>query len=344
MTSRLSPRDFSLAIALLAVCAFFAWQSPQFLSARNLSLLMIDFSITAMLAVGMLLVLLPGHIDLSAGSGVGLIGGIGAVLVTQRGWPAPLALAAALGVALVLWFAMGNLIVRQRIPAFIITLGGLLVFKGLFWRVINNETVPIAVGGQANLYSMLTTYYLPRAAGWLVAAVVIAALVVVRLRARAQERAHGFGTDDGELTFLKLFIAAQAIALFVLITNQFRGVPLPALLLGAVALAVWTLTQHTPWGRYLYAIGGNEEAAIISGVPVARVTAGAFTLMGVIVALTGFLQTASAAQAQRPWATSWNSTPWPRVSSAACRCQADAAPCLRVLFGALIIARACSAA
>lgn len=292
MTSRLSPRDFSLAIALLAVCAFFSWQSPQFLSARNLSLLMIDFSITAMLAVGMLLVLLPGHIDLSAGSGVGLIGGIGAVLVTQRGWPAPLALAAGVGMALVLWFAMGNLIVRQRIPAFIITLGGLLVFKGLFWRVINNETVPIAVGGQANLYSMLTTYYLPVAVGWSVAAVVIAALVVVRLRAQAQRRTHGSGADDGELTFLKLFITAQAIVLFVLITNQFRGVPLPALLLGAVALAVWTLTQHTPWGRYLYAIGGNEEAATISGVPVARVTVGAFTLMGVIVALTGFLQTA----------------------------------------------------
>ena len=68
--------------------------------------------------------------------------------------------------------------------------------------------------------------------------------------------------------------------------------PLPALILGAVALIVWVLTQHTPWGRYLYAIGGNEEAAVISGIPVARVTIGAFTLMGAIVALTGFLQTA----------------------------------------------------
>jgi D-xylose transport system permease protein len=294
MSSRFSLRDFSLALALVAVCGFFALQVPggSFLSARNLSLLMIDFSITATLAVGMLLVLLPGHIDLSAGSGVGLIGGIAAVLVTNQHWPAPVALLAALLAALLLWRAMGALIVRQRIPAFIITLGGLLVFKGLFWLVINNHTVPVVTGGQRNFYSLLTTYYLPPAAGYALAALVVGALVFGRLKARAARRSYGFETDDAELTFLHLFLAAQVLFLFVLVTNQFRGVPLPALILGAVALAVWVLTQHTPFGRYLYAIGGNEEAAVISGIPVERVTIGAFTLMGAIVALTGFMQTA----------------------------------------------------
>jgi len=290
--SPLSLRDSALGLALLAIAGFFAWQSPQFLSSRNLSLLAIDFSITAVLAIGMLLVLLPGHIDLSAGSGVGLIGGIGAVLITHHAWPAPFALLAGIAVALVLWWAMGALIVMQRIPAFIITLGGLLVFKGLFWQVIGNKTVPVVTGGQANLYSALTTYYLPHTAGFALAALVIAALVFFRWKASAAQRAEGFETDDPELAFLRLFITAQALLLFVLIAHQFRGVPLPVLILGAVALVVWVLTQHTPWGRYLYAIGGNEEAAIISGVPVARVTIGAFVLMGGIVALTGFLQTA----------------------------------------------------
>src|SRR5258708_39593916 len=98
--------------------------------------------------------------------------------------------------------------------------------------------------------------------------------------------------DEAEMSFLKLFLAAQVVFLSVLVTNQFRGVPLPALILGAVALAAWILTQHTPFGRYLYAIGGNEEAAVISGIPVERVTIGAFTLMGAVVALTGFMQTA----------------------------------------------------
>jgi D-xylose transport system permease protein len=294
MTSRLSLRGFSLALALVVLCAFFAVRVPgwAFLSARNLSLLMIDFSVTATLAIGMLLVILPGHIDLSAGSGVGLIGGIAAVLVTQQEWPAPLAMLAALVIALVLWWAMGSFIVRQRVPAFIVTLGGLLFFKGEFWSVIKSHTVPIVAGGKQNLYSLITTYYLPPAAGYVLAALIVAGLIFGSLRSRAARRQYGFQVDDAEVCFLKLFFAAQVVFLFVIITNQFRGVPLPALILGAVALVVWVITQHTPFGRYLYAIGGNEEAAVISGIPVTRVTIGAFTLMGAIVALTGFMQTA----------------------------------------------------
>src|SRR5438309_11877322 len=127
MQSRRSFRDFSLVIALVVICAFFAIVSPQFLSARNLSLLTTELSITATLAIGMLLVILPGHIDLSAGSGVGLIGGIGAVLITNHNWPPLAALLVGLVVALGIWSAMGTLIVKERIPAFIITLGGLLI-------------------------------------------------------------------------------------------------------------------------------------------------------------------------------------------------------------------------
>lgn len=282
----------ALLAAFLAISLFFIFQVPDFISPRNLSLLMIDFAITATLAVGMLLVILPGHIDLSAGSGVGLIGGISAVLMTNHGWHPMLAIAAGFGTALLLWWAMGNLIVRQRIPAFIITLGGLLVFKGLFWLVIGSHTIPITVGGKPNLYSSLTTFYLPPLAGYALAAVVVAGMIVSTLRSHAQRVAHGLSADDDEQTFMRIFIAAQLLALFVLVTNQFRGVPLPAVILGVVAFTVWLLTQHTPWGRHLYAIGGNEEAAIVSGVPVARATIGAFTLMGGIVALTGLMQTA----------------------------------------------------
>jgi D-xylose transport system permease protein len=365
----------ALLLALLAICLYFTFRVPDFgfISARNLSLLMIDFAITATLAIGMLVVILPGHIDLSAGSGVGLTGGIAAVAATHpigigswivaplsglaawakdlgqltnwgwtgdtaswlnglansvqidfaglfsaQPWLKPvLAMAGAVLVALILWRIMGHLVVRHRIPAFIITLGGLLIFKGLFWKVIASHTVPIGTAAEAgarqvtaslaqiggpqavpifeysgNAYATLTTGYFLTAGAWTIAGLVGLALIVFQLRSRANREKHGFAADDGELTFLKLFIALQLVALFVLITTQFRGLPLCVVILGAVAFAVWLLTQHTPWGRYLYAIGGNEEAAVISGIPVERVVLGAFTLMGAIVALTGLMQTA----------------------------------------------------
>ena len=284
-------RDFSLLIAFVMICAFFAVMSPQFLSARNLSLLMTELSITAVLALGMLLIILPGHIDLSAGSGVGLLGGIASVLVFEHGWPAPLGMGAAFLIGILIWFCMGNVIVRQKVPAFIITLGGLLIFKGLFWLVIHNSTIPIVQGGRANLYSLLTTYYLPPTLGYLLAAGVVAFLVVAQLRSRKARRQYGFAVEDRERVFLKLFLTAQLLLLFVVVTNRFRGIPLPAVILGLIAFAVYVLTTHTPFGRYLYAIGGNEEAAVISGIPVEKVVVGAFSIMGAIVAITGFMQT-----------------------------------------------------
>ena len=291
MHPRLTLRDFSMLIALVIICAFFAVMSPQFLGARNLSLLMTELSITATLALGMLLIILPGHIDLSAGSGVGLLGGIASVLVFEHGWPAPLGMGAALFIGLLIWFCMGHVIVRQRVPAFIITLGGLLIFKGLFWLVIHNSTIPIVQGGRANLYSLLTTYYLPPALGYVLVAGVVVFLVIVQLRSRQARRGYGFAVEDREWVFLKLFLTAQLLFLFVVVTNKFRGIPLPAVILGLIAFAVYVLTTHTPFGRYLYAIGGNEEAAIISGLPVEKVVVGAFSIMGAIVAITGFMQT-----------------------------------------------------
>ncbi|MFW6050737.1 MAG: sugar ABC transporter permease [Myxococcota bacterium] len=284
-------RSVTMSLALGGIWVFFALSHPAFLSARNLSLLMIELAVTATLALGMLLVLLPGQIDLSVGSGVGLFGGVAAVLVFQQGWPAPAALGLGLIAAVLVWSAMGALVVRQRIPAFIITLGGLLVFKGLHWLVIRNRTVPVAEGGGQNLYSLLTTHYLPPTAGWALATAAGAGWVAIQVRSRHRRRQLGFPAEDPEPFFLRVFIALQTVALLTLVANQYRGLPLAGLLLAAVALAVHVVTRHTPFGRYLYAIGGNEEAAALSGVPVTRVVVGAFAAMGAIVAFTGYMQT-----------------------------------------------------
>jgi D-xylose transport system permease protein len=294
INTKISLRNFSIGIALVLIWAFFALSSDKFLSPRNLSLLSIELAVTATLALGMLLVLLPGMIDLSVGSGVGLIGGIASVLVFHHQVPSPIAMLAGLVFGLVVWALMGRLIIGQRIPAFIITLGGLLVFKGAFWLVIQNSTVPVTSGNVANLYSLLTTYYFPPWSSYLLVLLVGVALVIAKLRSRRQRQAHGFKVEDGEVTFLKLFISLQALLLVVILMNQFRGIPLALVILCVVAWLVYMVTQHTPFGRYLYAIGDNEDAAVLSGIPVKKVVVVAYTLLGGIVALTGFMQTAYA--------------------------------------------------
>jgi D-xylose transport system permease protein len=290
--NRFATRELSMLVALVAIWAFFAWQEPVFLSARNLSLLSVELAVTAVLALGMLVVLLPGQIDLSAGSGVGLAGAVAAVLVFWHDVPAPVALLVATLGAVLVWSAMGALIAIERIPAFIMTLGGLLVFRGLHWLVIQNQTVPVVEGGSENIYSLLTTYYLPPAAGYVLAGLAVAAIVASALRVRTRRLSHGFEVDDGELTFLKLFVLAQLVFLVVIVTNGYRGMPVALVILGLVAVLVHQLVTNTPFGRYLYAIGGNEEAAAVSGVPVRTTIIGAYALMGGIVALTGFMQTA----------------------------------------------------
>lgn len=289
-----SPRDFSMVFALIVIWGFFAVAAPNFVSARNLSNLAVELSITAVLALGMLLIILTSHIDLSVGSGVGLLGGVAAVLVFQHGWSAPAAMLLALLIGIMVWTAMGTIIVSQRVPSFIITLAGLMVFKGLHWLVIQNATIPVTAGGGDNLYSLLTTWFLPKIGGWILAAVIFAAMVALQLRERGRRAALGFPNPAKDLTLMRLIVSGQILLLFVLVCNQFRGIPLSAIILAATALIVWGVTQHTQLGRYLYAVGGNEEAAHISGVPVAKVIIAAFAIMGAIVALGGFLQTAYA--------------------------------------------------
>jgi D-xylose transport system permease protein len=285
-------KPLAMPLALLAICIFFAIKEPVFLSPRNLTQLFIEFSTVATLALGVFMIILTGNIDLSVGSGVGLIGGIAAVLVFKQDWPAPLAMGAALGVSIILWTLMGTLIVKQKIPSFIITLGGLLIFKGLFWLVIENSTIPVSRGDEDNLYSLLTTYYLPSIAGLILAGAIVAAVAWIIHSGRRARRSHKLPVEAAGKAFAKLAGVAVAIFTVVIVCNQFRGVPASLLILAATATTVYFLTRHTPFGRYLYAIGGNEDAAVLSGINVSRVLIGAFALMGVAVAITGFMTTA----------------------------------------------------
>ena len=291
--TKVNARDFSMLIALVLISVVFAVMDPAFLSSRNLSQLAIELSATAVLSLGMLLIIVPGHIDLSVGSGLGLVGGLAAVLITGKGLSAPLALLVSAVVSVMIYAGMGAIIVKEKIPSFIITLGGLLVFKGVHWLVINNSTIPVVTGGDQNLYSVLTTYYLPPVLGYALAAVIIALLGLAAFNNLKKRKARKLEADS-EGAFLQWFLSAQLLALFVLVLNQYRGLPLSLLVLGATAFVIHVISQHFRFGRYLYAIGGNEEAALVSGVPTDKVVVLAYAVMGVIVAISGFLQTAFA--------------------------------------------------
>lgn len=292
--SNVSAQFLAMPLILAVLWILLAVASPQFLSPRNLSMLMIELSVTATLAVGMLLVILPGHIDLSAGSGVGLLGGAAAVLVFQFDWPAPAGLTAGLLAGILLWGGMGLAIVKLRIQAFIITLGGLLAFKGLFWLIIQSSTIPVVGARGANLYSLLTTSYVPPGWGLAMLLPLTAAVIVARWAERSMRRRAGLPCELREVAFLRSFVTLQALLLAVLMANRYRGVPLALMILCALSLAIHVLLRYTTFGRYLVAIGGNQDAAFACGVPVDRTVTQAFMIMGAIVAVTGFMQTAYA--------------------------------------------------
>ncbi|MDB6132523.1 MAG: ATPase, partial [Verrucomicrobiales bacterium] len=254
-SSRMLLKKLAIPCALLLVWVFFIFKLDGdaltgkenarllFTGARNLSQLLIEYSIIATLSLGMFMVILSSHIDLSVGSGVGLTGGIAAVLVSQKGWPAPAALGTALLCALALWFIIGTLVVRQKMPSFIITLGGLLIFKGLFWLVIDNATIPVSQGGRDNLYSLLTTWYLPKSTGLALGLAVSAAIAFLQWRGRSERLRFQLPAGSAGALTGRTAAGVLAVMTVVLVCNEFRGVPLSLLIMAAAAAAVWFLTE-----------------------------------------------------------------------------------------------------
>ena len=304
MISRSTQRSIYMGIALVLIAALFQYLHPKFLSPENLTNLSIELAITATLALGMFLVLLLGMIDLSVGSGVGMLGGIAAVLImkpwfifggttgSMASWPAWLAMLVTLVFALIIWSFMGWIIAVQKVPAFMMTLAGLLIFNGAHWLVIHNSTVPVVPGGTENLMSILTTYYFPAWGSFILLAIIALGIIVSSIKNRARRKKYGLKIEDGFTSFLKVLITLQCLFFVVEILNMFKGVPLSFVILGIVALLIYIMTTKTPMGRYLYAIGGNEDATRLSGISVEKIVILAYICVGAITTLTGFMQTA----------------------------------------------------
>ncbi|HEX4960157.1 MAG TPA: sugar ABC transporter permease [Thermoanaerobaculia bacterium] len=272
-------RALTMVGALLAIWVVFSIATGgTFLLPRNLSLLARQMAVTSILAVGMVLVIVAGQIDLSVGALAGLTGALAALAYARLGWSLALAVLLALAVGATLGALEGSLVAWLRIPPFIVTLGGMLVFQGTLLGVTGGVSTspprPFLFLGQA---------YLPKPAGWIVAAGVAAALAFVA--ARIDERRWG------RRRLGRLGLAALAVGAVALM-NAYEGVPVPVLVVLALATVLSTVAHHTPFGRHLYAIGGNREAAFYSGIAIERHLVGVFTLMGLLAGAAGVVLTA----------------------------------------------------
>jgi D-xylose transport system permease protein len=282
-------RAYTMVIALVAVWAIFTYATEgTFLTARNLSNLMRQGSVVGILSVGMLMVIVAGHVDLSVGSIVGLAGGVAAIAQGWLGWGTLPSLGAALLVGLAIGALQGSIVAYATTPAFIVTLGGLLAWRGVVRGATKGETIPIsepairAIGDQ----------YVAPAIGWAIAALLVAGIVWVAFRRNASRRRLGLAPlATGELAMRIALPALLAVA-FVALMNAYAGIPLPVMILGVIALLGTILTQNTVFGRYLYAIGGNPDAARLSGIDIKRQTLVVFCIMGLLSGIAGIVYTA----------------------------------------------------
>jgi D-xylose transport system permease protein len=287
-----SLRAYTMIIALLAIWLFFQWKTVSplypygiFLHPNNFSNLLQQMAVTGVLAVGMLMVIVAGQIDLSVGSVVGLAGGVAAMSQGWGGLGGALGLAMAVG-ALV-GAVQGSLIAYGNIPAFIVTLGGLLAWRGVILGLSEGATIPVSLP----FFRWLGVGKLPQAVGATLAVVAIAAVIFMTIsRVRARRR-HGLSVPSLTPTALRIVVPSALIVLFIYWMNFGGGMPVPVLVLLVVAVLGGFLTQNTTFGRYLYAIGGNPDAARLSGINIRRYILSAYCVLGLLVGVASLLHT-----------------------------------------------------
>jgi D-xylose transport system permease protein len=282
-------RAYTMVFALVIIWLLFTWATDGiFLEARNFSNLMRQTAVTGVLAVGMLMIIVTGQIDLSVGSLVGLAGGVSVMVLTWLGWGLVPSVAASLIVGLVIGALQGALVAYANIPAFIVTLGGLLAWRGAIKGLSQGNTVPIAL----RAYKDIGQSYVAPVIGIAVAVMAVAAIVWLNLkRVRARAR-YGLAVPSTIQTVLRIVLPSLVVVGFILALNAYAGVPIPVIILLAIALMGAFLMQNTIFGRYLYAIGGNPDAARLSGISLRLHILGVFCLMGALAGVAGVIYTA----------------------------------------------------
>ena len=289
-------RAYTMVFALIAIWIYFHYSTGNiFLEPRNFSNLMRQTSVTGVLAVGMLMVIITGQIDLSVGSVVGLAGGIAAIAQGWLGWGLVPSLSAGIAVGIAIGLVQGSLTAYLNIPAFIVTLGGLLAWRGVILGLSRGETIPLRL----QTFKSIGQDYVGPTVGWIIAALAVGAIVWMTIARNRARRRHGLGSPLLASTVVRLLIPITVIVGFIYMMNSYElapgvraGMPNPVIIFLAIALAGAFLTQNTTFGRYLYAIGGNPDAARLSGINIKRHLLAVFAIMGALAGVASIIYTA----------------------------------------------------
>jgi len=295
-----NPRESGIYVAFaLIVVLFSILTGGALLEPQNISNLIVQNSYVLILAIGMILIIIAGHIDLSVGSVVALTGAISAVLMVNLGMAWPIALLITLAVGAVIGAWQGYWVAYFGIPAFIVTLAGMLIFRALTLTVLGNQGIGPFPDEVRTLANGFTGGYLGNiglgplggadVVSLLVGALAIAGAIVSRWRKRTARLNYLQEVDPLPMFLLKI-AAAAAVVLFVVVQlARYKNLPWVLILLSVLVIGYSLVTTRAVFGRHIYAIGGNLQAATLSGVKVKSVTFWIFVNMGVLSALAGII-------------------------------------------------------
>jgi D-xylose transport system permease protein len=269
-----------------AIWTFFQLQNPRFLSPGNLTNLLLQQAAVATISIGVVLILLLGEIDLSVGAVSGFCSSVMAVLIVQRGVSPVLAVLAALGFGALIGLFNGFMVTRFQIPSFVVTLAGSLALVGLQLYVLG-ETGTVNLGD--NLVTQLTSTFFPPLIGWVIAVAAIVLTFAFALLGRSRRLKAGLSTGPLRSLIFKITAISVAFAALVFVVNQDRGLPLVIVLVFGMALLFAYMTERTRFGRHMFAVGGNAEAARRAGIKINNVRIIVFMLGSSLAAAGGVL-------------------------------------------------------
>ena len=293
-------RQSGIYFAFAAIVLLFTILTKgDMLAPQNISNIIVQNSYILILAIGMILVIIAGHIDLSVGSVVAACGAVAAVLMVNEHVPWPLALLITLVIGGLIGAWQGYWVAYFGIPAFIVTLAGMLLFRAVTLTVLQNQGIGPFPDAVRTLSNGFTEGYLgniglgPLGGADLVSLLVgvaaVVGIVLVQWRTRAARKHYGQAVEPLPLFAGKIVIAAAVIMFVIIQLARFNNLPWVLVLLAALVLAYTVLTNRAVFGRQIYAVGGNLQAATLSGVKVKAVIFWIFVNMGVLAALAGVI-------------------------------------------------------